>query len=368
MLLQPHRGPIDGDHYVPTTPDTSLWGWLPNRDTPPALRVGSGATVTFDATSHEGLLEDQGRDPRGYFRAHGIATDEVLTDAVDIAASGLEHDFDDGPHVVSAPVAVDGAEPGDVLRIDVLSLRLRTGYGVISNRHGYGALAGEFPEDSRRHDDAGIDAPERYGSRCHVTHVEQQAGRMVGLLPYGDGAVARFPLAPFLGIMGVAPDTADLVPSVPPGRHGGNIDVNELQVGSSLYLPVQVPGASFYVGDPHWAQGDGEVALTALEAPLRATVRLTRLPASEAGTLPDLLADPLIETATHWVPTGLHEDLDEAMRRATRHAVAHLERVVGMDRATALAYLSAAADFEVSQVVDGVKGVHCMIRRADFAA
>jgi acetamidase/formamidase len=177
---------------------------------------------------------------------------------------------------------------------------------------------------------------------------------------------ARFPLAPFLGLMGVAVDTDEPVHSVPPGSFGGNLDINELQVGSTLYLPVQVPGAGFFAGDPHYAQGDGEVALTALEAPLRATVRLTVLPRASAASLLGVLGEPIAETATHWLPVGLHADLNEAMRRAVRAAVGFLTATQGMEPAAALAYLSAAADFEISQVVDAVKGVHCMIRKSDF--
>ena len=122
---------------------------------------------------------------------------------------------------------------------------------------------------------------------------------------------------------------------------------------------MRVPGALFYVGDPHYAQGDGEVCLTALEAPLRGTFRLS----VDRGRPLD---QPSAETDMHWIPIGLHEDLDEALRRAVRAAIAFLGHEVGMDRASAYAYLSAAADFEVTQVVDRVKGVHCLIRKADF--
>lgn len=366
-MLQPKDGRIDGAHYLQTTPGTCLWGWLPNRTHAPVLRVRSGDTVTIDTVSHEGILEDQGRDPVTFLARFGVTPDLVLADARDLAASGMEHDYDaDGPHVVTGPVAVWGAEPGDVLRADVLGLQVRAPYGFISNRHGRGALPGEFPETGA---DSGPrpDGSREYDSVWAFTEVIEHGGRLFGVLPFGDRRSVRFPLAPFLGLMGVAAGTDAPVHSVPPGSYGGNVDINELQVGSALYLPVQVPGAGFYAGDPHYAQGDGEVALTALEAPLRATVRLTVIPRAEAAALVGALAGPFAETATHWLPVGLHEDLNEAMRRAVRAAVSFLVLRHGMDRATALAYLSAAADFEISQVVDKVKGVHCMIRKADFA-
>jgi acetamidase/formamidase len=264
---------------------------------------------------------------------------------------------------------VRSAKPGDVLRIDVLDLALRTPYGVISNRHGLGALPGEFPETPPPSGDADAAHPDRYHSVSMFTEVRQRGGALVGVLPFAAGARrVEFPLAPFMGVMGVAPATSERVHSVPPGDHGGNIDVNLLNVGASLYLPVQVEGALFHVGDPHYAQGDGEVALTAMEASLRGTFRLTVLRGDVARAATGLLAQPFVETADAWVPIGLDADLDEAMKQAVRNAVAFLERTQGMERAVALAYLSAAADFEVTQVVDAVKGVHCVIRKADFPA
>jgi acetamidase/formamidase len=361
VTLQPRQGRIPGDHYLETTPETCLWGFLPNRSSQPVLSVADGAVVTIDTLSHEGILEDQGRDPEAYLAGFGVKSDAVLSDSKLLAASGVRHDFDEGPHVVTGPIAVAGAEPGDLLKVDVLELAIRAPYGFISNRHGYGALPGEFPEGSLRREDASADDPASYGSYCQFTDVTDSGGKLYGNLRFGEGRVVRFPLQPFLGLMGVARDTDEPVPSVPPGQHGGNMDVNELQAGSTLYLPVQTAGALFYAGDPHYAQGDGEVALTALEAPLRATLRLSVVRDST-------IASPFVETDTHWIPMGMDPDLNEAMKVAVRRAVSFLETSQRMPREVALAYLSAAADFEVSQVVDAVKGVHCMIRKADFAA
>lgn len=185
-------------------------------------------------------------------------------------------------------------------------------------------------------------------------------------MAYGQGHAAVFPLQPFMGLVGVAPDTSDRVHSAPPGAHGGNMDVKLFGEGSVLYLPVQVDGALFYAGDPHFAQGNGEVALTAFEAPLRATYRVSLVKAPVAKSFVGQLGRPFGETHTHWVAVGLHTDLNEAMKDAVRGAIGFLVEVVGMTPSEALAYLSAAGDFEVSQVVDGVKGIHCLIRKADF--
>lgn len=368
--LHPGTGRIPGAVYLPSRPETVRWGWLPDATSEPVLRVAPGTAVTIDTVSHEGILEDQGRDPVAWFGAHGVPAGGVPADQVAIAESGIRHDFDDGPHVVTGPVFVEGAAAGDMLRVRVVELALRAPFGVVSNRHGLGCLAGEFPEGSARDPDADQAHPERYGSVCTFVRTRRAGGVDLGVLPFGNPgfpeAEAVFPLAPFLGVMGVAPDVTTPVPSVPPGRHGGNVDVAPLGAGSDFYLPVQVDGGLFYVGDPHYAQGDGEVALTALEAPLRATVVLDVLRGADADRVVGALREPFGETESHWLPLGMDRDLDEAMRKATRAAVTFLATKVGMGRAEALAYLSAAADFAISQVVDDVKGVHCKIRKRDF--
>ena len=318
------------------------------------LTVDSGDAVTIDTLSHEGILEDQGRDPVAFFGRHGVARDQVLRDAVEVAASGPFRDPEsDGPHIVSGPIRVTGAEPGDLLRMTLLDTALRVPYGVISNRHGRGALPGEYP--------AG-------GETVSVFARVEEDGR--GSIPLtadpSDERRARFPLTPFLGIMGVAGAGATRLHSVPPGPHGGNIDISLLTAGSSLYLPVQVSGALAYVGDPHFAQGDGEVSLTAMEASLRADVRFEVIPHGEAVMMFGELAGPLGETTEFLVPTGMDADLDEAMRECVRAAIALLQARYGMDAAYAYAYLSAATDFNISQVVDLVSGVHARIRKADF--
>jgi acetamidase/formamidase len=330
--------------------------------------VRSGASVTFDTVSHEGILEDQGRDPVRYFGSKGVAERDVLLDARQIAASALPHDFDrDGPHITTGPVDVLGARPGDVLRIDVVSLIPRAPYGVISNRHGKGALPNEYPLRPRTQPGASAQHPELYNNVSIFTPVRKVRGEDTALLPAGSRR-AEFAIDPFMGLMGVALDTSERVNSIPPTVAGGNIDIRNLTVGSTLFLPVFVPGAKFFVGDPHYRQGDGEVALTALEAPLRATFRLTLLkagsPAIPGGR--GRLDAPFGETAGYWMPVGLNADLDEAMKMAVRQAIEFLHGELGMQRAVAYAYLSAATDFVVSQVVDRTKGVHGRIRKADF--
>jgi acetamidase/formamidase len=173
----------------------------------------------------------------------------------------------------------------------------------------------------------------------------------------------------YFGGFGVAPNVSGKPNSIPPGDYGGNMDIRYLTSGATLYLPVQVPGAMFFIADPHFAQGNGEVALTAVEGSLRTTLRFTVLKAGDpAIPATGKLAGPFAETADYWIAIGLDPDLNEAMKKATREAVRFLSERLGLDRATAFAYLSAAADFEVSQVVDRTKGIHALIRKQDFSA
>ncbi|QWT22784.1 acetamidase/formamidase family protein [Subtercola sp. PAMC28395] len=354
--LQPGNGAIRSQHYLPATGRNVLWGRLPCAADEAVLDIESGDEVTIDTLSHEGILEDQGRDPRRFFGAHGVDGHYVLDDAIAVAASDYPRDRAvDGPHVVTGPIRVRGAKPGDLLKMTLIEALPRVPYGVISNRHTKGALPGEYPQ--------GLETVSAYAE------VDEDAdGIRVGTLPlvHGGPKLVRFPLAPFLGIMGVAVSGDTRPHSVPPGPHGGNIDINLLTAGNSLYLPVQVAGALAYVGDPHFAQGDGEVALTAMEASLRVTVRFEVVPQADALQQFGRLIGPLAETRDFLVPTGMSLDLDEAVQHCVRAAISLLGARYGMDSHLAYAYLSAATDFNISQVVDIVKGVHARIRVSDF--
>ncbi|WP_247197837.1 acetamidase/formamidase family protein [Streptomyces sp. GESEQ-35] len=396
-ILQPGKGPVHGDHYLPSLPEQVRWGYVPSRGSEPVLRMRSGRTVTVDTLSHEGLLEDQGRDPKAYFADHGVPTRQVLDDAIAVARDykRTTRNFDvDGPHVVTGPIQVEGAEPGDVLKIEMLSLMPRVPYGVVSSRHGKGALArqagGSAPAgitlaevmppvstDGRSTGD-----PERYGNVSVFTPVRRGHGGAVnGVLAYGGSREVAFPLRPHMGMMGVAFASADSLTapelnSIPPTLGGGNIDINLLTQGSTFYVPVFAEGALFYTGDPHMAMGNGEVALTAMEGSLRTTFRLT-VCKKGSGDAPSVAFHyPFAETPDAWVAVGLSDpdgiqngqgtDLGIAMRRAVVNALDFLEHDLGMERAVAYAYLSAAADFEVSQVVDRTVGVHGVISKGHF--
>ncbi|MBN9620949.1 MAG: acetamidase/formamidase family protein [Actinobacteria bacterium] len=356
-VLQPRRGEVLGPRYLPAEAGNLTWGRLPCAADEPRLAIRSGDVVTVDTLSHEGVLEDQGRNPDEFFGRHGVAPGGVLADARELAASATPHDFDlDGPHVVTGPIAIRGARPGDLLAITVLGLAPRVPYGMVSARHGFGALPGELPEGP---------GPVVTFATAHRDS-RGNWGQMAADPDDPARGEIRFPLRPFLGVMGVAVPGEQRPHSVPPGRHGGNLDVALLGVGATLYLPVQVDDALAYLGDPHFAQGDGEVALTAFEASLRATVRFDVIPGGAGRRPGNGRVAPFAETDDLLVPIGLDPDLDEAMRDCVRCALDLLATDYGLNRHTAMAYLSAAGDFAVSQVVDSVKGVHGKIRKADL--
>src|SRR5258707_15271857 len=219
-------------------PETVHWGYLWGAQEPIAI-VKPGDEVTIDTVSHEGLLSDQG-DPVGFFTRFGIPAGQVLADAVAVYTkvqhSGL------GGHIVSGPVYVEGAEPGDVLAVRVLEATPRTPYGVNTMRMNRGGLPDEFTLNR---------------SIVIPFDLDRQVAKFA--------AKIEVPLRPFFGVTATGPARSlGTTSSGPPGPSGGNIDPKELTLGSTLYLPVFVPGALFMCGDGHAAQGDGEVDLTAI--------------------------------------------------------------------------------------------------------
>jgi acetamidase/formamidase len=243
-----------------------------------------------------------------------------------------------GPHFVTGPVAVAGAMPGDMLEVRIDAIELGADWGYCGIR----PLAGTLPEEF----------PTRFLSHIHV-----DAARGTCRLPWG----VELTLAPFFGVMGVAPPAIyGAISTIQPREHGGNIDNKELVAGSTLFLPVWVPGALFSAGDGHGVQGDGEVCVNALEMCLTGTFTLVLHKA--AGGAP-LLQYPRAETPTHYISMGMHEDLDVAMKRALREMIAFICSRSALSREQAYQTCSLAVDFHVTQTVNGEKGVHGMLRK-----
>jgi acetamidase/formamidase len=243
--------------------------------------------------------------------------------------------FDRPGHILTGPIAIDGAEPGDIIEIDILDIELRQDWGWNLIR----PLSGTLPDDFHQ-------------SRLLNIPLDQK--RMVGRLPWG----LDLPLAPFFGVMGVAPPPAwGRISSLIPRAMGGNLDNKELRPGAKLYLPVFVPGALFSCGDGHGVQGDGEVCVTAIETALRGRFKFT--------LRKDLkFTYPRAETPTHYVTMAMDPDLDQCAMRALRDMIVLLGEKRNLSREDAYTLCSLAADLRVTQTVNGSKGIHCMIAKS----
>lgn len=238
----------------------------------------------------------------------------------------------DPVHPLTGPVEVEGAQPGDVLEIELLDFQHKGwGYtGFLPGEMGLGLLPEDFPE-------AGV----------HLWDLEGDVGRFV------DGI--EVPLDPFPGVIGVAPGEEGEHDTLPPRSTGGNMDVKHMTAGSTVYLPIEVEGALFSVGDCHAAQGDGEVCVTGIEAPMFVTARFT-LRSDMSIEQPQLRTSGPFTPTGHDEPmyatTGISDDLMDATKRATRHMIDHLENERGLTRGEAYILCSAAMDLKVSEVVD----------------
>ena len=237
-------------------------------------------------------------------------------------------------HILTGPIAVDGAEPGDVLEVDILDVQLRQDWGYNLIR----PLAGTLPDDFHE---------------TRLLNIPLDRERMVGRLPWG----LDLPLAPFFGVMGVAPPPAwGRITSLIRARWAAIWTTRSSAPAHKLYLPVFVPGALFSCGDGHGVQGDGEVCVTAIETALQGRFRLT--------LRKDLRLDyPRAETQTHYLTMAMDPDLDQCVVRALRDMIVLLGEKRNLSREDAYTLCSLAADLRVTQTVNGSKGIHCMIAK-----
>ncbi len=298
--------------------------------TAPVLFVESGDTVVLETLS----AISSGPGPYSdYCEEWGLDQNDPMIkkiiDAVDLAEPKGR-----GGHMMTGPVYVKGAKPGDTLELRILDMELTLPYGNISVGPGAGAL------------------PDLVKERGWRRVVYDEA------LRFGDLAGFKIPLDPFFGVMGVMPEKAQS--STPPGPFGGNLDLKYLTKGASAFFPVQAEGALFYAGDAHSAQGNGEVGQTAIEtAGLTGTLQVILHKGLKIGW-------PMAQTPGSVIITGMDEDLDEAARLCLKEAAGFLMKKKGIAFNDALMLLSAAADLEATQLVDGVKGMHCVLPRRVF--
>ena len=305
----------DPDHRLPDTPANRHYVWDEELD--PVLTVEPGDAVRFDC-----------RD--AYDRQ--LPSEPTVEDVAAVDAEG---------HPLAGPVAVEGAQPGDTLRVDLLAFE-HEGWGVSTvppGESGGGLLPEAFPEPHVRAWD--LDG-------------ETADGVRVARFADDDAPDVSVPVAPFPGNLGVAPAAGEPVSTMPPRNVGGNVDVKHLAAGSTLYLPVEVAGALFSIGDCHAAQGDGEVCINGIEAPMAVTARF------DLADRP--VSAPEFETTGPFTPTGRDEpmyattgiapDLMDATKDAVRHMITHLHERRGLSRPDAYVLCSVAVDLKISEVVD----------------
>jgi len=307
---------VSHTHYLNPTPQTVHWGHF-NASIPAVLQVESGDEVVIDTYSG-GMSEVA--DASLFRPEHRLIVDTVPQIM--------------GPHILTGPVHVKDAKPGDTLEVRILDIELTTDWGWNIIRPLKGALPEDFPNLSRR-----------------VIPIDRHA--KIARLPWG----VDVPLQPFFGIIGVAPPPAyGLVSSVEPREYGGNIDNKEFIPGTSLFLPVFVPGANLSVGDGHAVQGDGEVCLTALETCLKGRFQLIVHKHS--------LNFPRAITPSHYISMGMDVDLDDAAKQALRNMIKWLTEIKPWSAEEAYVFCSLACDLHVTQLVDGNKGIHAMVSRS----
>jgi len=314
-------------YELKATPQTVAWGHYDATDKP-VLTIRSGDTVVIHT-----LLTNS---PAGLEKA-GVAPAQVepalraVYDGVPASARGP------GGHILTGPIAITGAEPGDMLEVRIRKVDLAIPYAYNAFRYGAGFLTDDFPY-----------------ARMKIAPLD--AKRMVGLFAPG----VEVPLAPFFGSMGVAPPPSfGRYDSAPPTINGGNMDDKALVAGTTLFLPVYAPGALFQVGDGHAAQGNGEVDITALETSLSGTFEFV-LHKKAAITY------PRAETPKAYIAMGFDDDLSHATRKALRNMIDFLVAEKGMTRDDAYMLISVAGDVEITELVDRNKGVHVVLPKAVF--
>lgn len=314
-----------GAYQLKPTPKTVAWGYY-DAGAKPVLRIKSGDTVEVQTllTSSPTRLEGSGVRPADVEQS----LRDIYTEVTDKGPGG---------HILTGPIYVENAMPGDVLEVRIKTVKLAIPYAY----NAFGPKGGFIPEDFPY-------------SRMKIVPLDEK--RMIARFAPG----IEIPLRPFFGSMGVAPPPSmGRINSAPPGVHAGNLDNKELIAGTTLFIPVHVPGALFEVGDGHAGQGDGEVDITAMETSLVGTF--------EFVVRKDLHYKwPRAETPTHYISMGINVDLNEATKLALREMIDYLVKERHLARDEAYMLSSVAADLHITELVDGTKGVHMIIPKAIF--
>jgi acetamidase/formamidase len=347
-------GAPGASHRLAATPETCVWGYI-DRATPPVLEVDSGDVIEIEAVTHHA----------------GDAPDLLMDDGIRALWDGIGPELrGPGVHVLTGPIAVRGAQPGDTLVVRILEMKPRLPYGSNCAAH-WGLLHDEFGKeritiyglDDAAGDGFSTSASALFGYDFTTLPMYDAPGvvtspDLASRQPFSRSV--RVPVRPHFGVMGVAPAEPGRHSSIPPGVFGGNVDNWRIGPGATVCYPVFADGALLYVGDPHFAQGDGEICGTAIEASLTARIQVW-LESSLQVT------SPLLETPDSWYTHGFGATLDPAMRMAARQMLWLLQTHLGLGADDAYSLASVAMDLGVTQVVDGTLGCHAGISRAVFS-
>ena len=325
LKAQQSTPPAGQVYQLKPTPKTVAWGYY-DAKTPPVLRIKSGDTVEIQTL----IASNPER-----FESVGIAADQIEPAMRDIFLEVKEKG--PGPHILTGPIFIEGAEPGDALEVRIQQIRLAIPYAINAFLPGRGFLPDDYPY-----------------ARTKVVPLDEK----LMVAHFADGI--EIPIRPFFGSMGVAPpEVTGRIGSGPPWIHAGNLDDKDLVAGTTLFIPVHARGALFEVGDGHAGQGDGEVDLSALETSLIGTFQFI--------VRKDMhLRWPRAETPTRYITMGLNADLTEATKMAVREMIDFLVQEKHVSRDDAYMLASVAADLEITEVVDGNNGVHMAIPKAIF--
>ncbi|GMM62242.1 acetamidase/formamidase family protein [Novosphingobium pituita] len=336
-------------HTLKATPETVHWGYF-SPSIKPALTIKSGDLVHAEAITHHA----------------GDAPDLMFDEGVERIFTEIDPTTRaPGVHIMTGPIYVEGAEPGDMLEVRYLSMEPRNPYGsnLAAN---WGHLYQEFDEKERvtiyR-----LDAQTQTASALYAYDFPGKylVPGTITNCPVCDRQPAlpgvTIPARPHLGTAGVAPAVNEPVSTIPPGLHGGNIDNWRIGAGATMYYKCQVKGGLFSIGDPHVSQGDGEISGTAIESSLNCLFQIILRKDFE-------FPSPLLETPKHWIVHGFGDTLDQAMKSASMDMLRLLDEQVGLSKNDAYSLMSVASDFGVTQVVDGTLGVHVRVNRDMFPA
>lgn len=333
-------------HILKATPKTCFWGFF-DKTLPPVLTVNSGDIIYVEALTHHA----------------GDAPDLLMDDGVKAVYDQVT-DRGPGVHIMTGPIQVKGAEPGDTLMVRILKTEPRLPYGSNIAAH-WGYLYNTFKKERitiyKLDFEANLARPEfaydfkgrpLYDKTGFITPPDLASRQPVK-------AKVAIPMRPHFGVMGVAPGESGRINSIPPGSFGGNIDNWRIGAGATMYYPVFNKGANFFVGDSHMAQGDAELSGTAIEASLNGYFQVF--------VLKDFrITNPILETDSHWITHGFNEDLNKAMRQAADQMLDFLVTKRKMSPDEAYSMVSVGVDFGVTQVVDIRQGCHAAVPKSIF--